>query len=102
MKSKLIIILLFTSLLIVACKEKEPEVKTPPDQRAAAPEVVRPKIVAFGDSLTAGLGLPASETYPAQLQKMLDDAGHKYEVVNAGVSGDTTAGGLRRVDWVME
>jgi acyl-CoA thioesterase-1 len=62
----------------------------------------RPKIVAFGDSLTAGLGLTASETYPAQLQKLLDQSGHKYEVVNAGVSGDTTSGGVRRMDWVLD
>lgn len=61
-----------------------------------------PKIIAFGDSLTAGLGLVAEETYPAQLQKMLDAAGYQYEAINAGVSGDTTSGGLRRLDWVMD
>src|SRR5574341_549992 len=61
-----------------------------------------PKIVAFGNSLTAGHGLPASESYPALLQKLLDADGYKYEVVNAGVSGDTTAGGVRRLDWSLE
>ena len=61
-----------------------------------------PKIVAFGDSLTAGLGLTAAESYPALLQKKLEADGFKYEVVNAGVSGDTTAGGLRRIDWALE
>ncbi len=61
----------------------------------------RPRIVAFGDSLTAGLGVSAEESYPAQLQRRLDDAGLRYRVVNAGVSGDTTAGGLRRVAWVL-
>jgi acyl-CoA thioesterase I len=65
------------------------------------PEASLPKIVAFGDSLTAGLGLATSETYPAVLQKMLDADGYKYEVVNAGVSGDTSAGGLRRLDWTL-
>ncbi len=61
-----------------------------------------PKIVAFGNSLTAGLGLPASESYPAVLEKMLHKDGYKYRVINAGVSGDTTAGGLRRLDWSLE
>ena len=58
-------------------------------------------IVALGDSLTAGLGVAADETYPALLQARLRREGFAYRVVNAGVSGDTTAGGLRRVDWVL-
>ena len=57
----------------------------------------RPRIVAFGDSLTAGFGVQADESYPAQLQRRLDSLGYHYRVINAGVSGDTTAGGLRRV-----
>lgn len=62
----------------------------------------RPKVVALGDSLTAGLGLPETQAYPALLQKKLDAQGYAYEVVNAGVSGDTSAGGLRRLDWALE
>jgi len=58
--------------------------------------------VAFGDSLTAGLGLTAPETYPALLQQRLKQDGYDYEVVNAGVSGDTSAGGVRRIDWTLE
>jgi acyl-CoA thioesterase I len=61
-----------------------------------------PKIVAFGDSLTAGYGLSPKESYPALLQKMVDADGFRYEVVNAGVSGDTSAGGVRRVDWTLD
>ena len=61
-----------------------------------------PRIVAFGNSLTAGAGIPAEESYPSQLQRRLDERGYRYRVVNAGVSGDTTAGGLRRVDWVLK
>jgi acyl-CoA thioesterase-1 len=61
----------------------------------------RPRIVAFGDSLTAGLGVAADETYPAELQRRLDALGFRYRVINAGVSGETTAGGLRRVPWVL-
>jgi acyl-CoA thioesterase-1 len=61
-----------------------------------------PKIVAFGDSLTAGAGVTPEESYPVQLQRRLDKAGYRYRVVNAGVSGDTTAGGVRRVDWILK
>jgi acyl-CoA thioesterase-1 len=62
----------------------------------------RPKIVAFGDSLTAGSGVAPNESYPAQLQARLDRAGYRAKVVNAGVAGETTAGGLRRVDWILK
>ncbi len=61
-----------------------------------------PKIVAFGDSLTAGLGLSVAESYPSLLQEKLEADGYQYEVVNAGVSGDTSAGGLRRIDWTLD
>lgn len=53
----------------------------------------------LGDSLTAGLGLEPQDAFPSLLQKRLDAAGLRYDVVNAGVSGDTTAGGLRRLEW---
>jgi acyl-CoA thioesterase-1 len=56
-------------------------------------------IVAFGDSLTAGYGLAANDAFPAQLQRALNAKGVAVNVVNAGVSGDTTAGGLARLDW---
>jgi acyl-CoA thioesterase-1 len=61
-------------------------------------------IVAFGDSLTAGYGLPdpSTQSYPALLQKRLDERGYSYRVVNAGVSGDTSAGGARRIDWALK
>ena len=62
----------------------------------------RPRIVAFGDSLTAGMGVPLEDAYPARLQRRLDEQSVRYRVVNAGVSGDTTAGGLRRVEWVLK
>lgn len=60
------------------------------------------RIVFLGDSLTAGLGLAGDASYPALLQRRLDGGGYRYEVVNAGVSGDTSAGGLRRLDWSLE
>jgi acyl-CoA thioesterase-1 len=58
-------------------------------------------IMAFGDSLTAGYGVAPDETYPALLGARLREAGYRYRMINAGVSGDTTAGGLRRVDWAL-
>ena len=60
------------------------------------------RIVAFGNSLTAGLGVSPDQSYPAQLQRRLLEAGYHYEVINAGVSGDTTTGGLRRLDWILK
>jgi acyl-CoA thioesterase I len=97
MKSKYWIAII--ALIFACCNNKS---TPPPEHSAAPPAKQRPKIVAFGDSLTAGLGLTAKETYPAQLQSMLDSAGYEYEVVNAGVSGDTSAGGVRRMDWVLD
>jgi acyl-CoA thioesterase I len=61
-----------------------------------------PRIVVLGDSLTAGLGIPRDEAYPAILQRKLKNAGMALEVVNAGISGDTTADGLRRASWALE
>ena len=58
-------------------------------------------IVALGDSLTAGFGVAPEEAWPALIETRLKREGYPYRVVNAGVSGDTTAGGLRRVDWVL-
>jgi acyl-CoA thioesterase-1 len=61
----------------------------------------KPKIVAFGDSLTAGFGLTENESYPYLLQQKLNADGYDYEVLNAGVSGDTSIGGAERIDWVL-
>jgi acyl-CoA thioesterase-1 len=59
------------------------------------------KIVVFGDSLAAGFGLPAGDAFPARLEARLKEAGVAAQVANAGVSGDTTAGGLARLDWTL-
>jgi acyl-CoA thioesterase-1 len=60
-------------------------------------------VLFFGDSLTAGLGLedPSVQAFPALIQKKIDAAGLPWRVVNAGLSGETSAGGLRRVDWIL-
>ena len=68
---------------------------------AEAPSA-RPRVVALGDSLTAGLGLPPDHAWPSLVQRRIDEAGLDVEVVNAGVSGDTTAGGIRRLDWALD
>lgn len=70
--------------------------------KAVAGDTGRPKIVILGDSLTAGLGLLESQAYPALLQRRIDADGYNYEIDNAGVSGDTSAGGLRRLDWSLQ
>jgi acyl-CoA thioesterase I len=66
------------------------------------PASARPRIVFLGDSLTAGYGLERSESVPSLIQTRLNSEGYSYEVVNAGVSGDTSAGGLSRLDWSLE
>ena len=73
-----------------------------PASPVAAPVPRNPKVVALGDSLTAGLGLLESQAYPAILQQRLVAEGYDFEVVNAGVSGDTSAGALRRLDWALD
>jgi acyl-CoA thioesterase-1 len=91
---------------VAACNRTGSEVR--PEQRPPAPALVpstadeRPKIVALGDSLTAGYGLTEIESFPSLIQRRLDEAGYQFEVVNAGVSGDTSAGGLRRLDWILK
>ena len=72
---------------------------------AAAPEPAaeeRPVVLFLGTSLTAGYGLPAEEAFPALVQERIDAEGLDYRVVNAGVSGDTSAGGLRRIEWLLQ
>jgi len=64
-------------------------------------ETGRARIVVLGDSITAGYGIDPSEAYPALLQQKLDAAKLPFTVVNAGVSGDTTSGGLRRINWAL-
>jgi acyl-CoA thioesterase I len=67
----------------------------------AATEATAPRIVILGDSLTAGYGLTLEEAYPALLQAKIQEAGLPFAVANAGVSGDTTASGVRRIDWAL-
>jgi len=61
-----------------------------------------PSVLVLGDSLAAGYGLDGDQAFPTLLQKKIDEAGWNVQVVNAGVSGDTSAGGLRRIDWLLK
>jgi acyl-CoA thioesterase-1 len=99
------------SVTVVACGSRgddrdeprtTPSAQAPVRGAAQAKVTGRPRIVALGDSLTAGLGLSTADAYPALLQQRVQAEGLDYEVVNAGVSGDTSAGGLSRLDWALE
>lgn len=98
------LLLISTCLLLTACgRQAPPPAATPePAAAAAAPQAARPRIVFLGDSLTAGLGLEPAQSYPSLVGQRLVREGYPYEIVNAGVSGDTSAGGLRRLQWSLE
>lgn len=100
-------------LLAVGCSVREaacgrplpePTVLSESEQAAAkGEELPRVQIAVLGDSLTAGFGLLQAEAFPSLLQEKFDEDGYtRIDVVNAGISGDTTAGGLRRLEWVLE
>ena len=81
---------------IALAADKEPDQNTtPPGNRAKA-------ILCFGDSLTAGYGLDPAQAFPAVIQEKIYARGWDFLVINAGLSGETTAGGLRRIDWVLQ
>ena len=104
-----VVILIAAIAALIACnREAAPASKTitPSNATASVPAESRrdrlPKVVFLGDSLTAGLGLPADQSFPSLIGKKLKEEGLEYEVINAGVSGDTSAGGLRRLDWSLD
>ncbi|HTO73714.1 MAG TPA: GDSL-type esterase/lipase family protein, partial [Gemmatimonadales bacterium] len=93
-------------LLALACAPKADRAPAATDSApvaetsTAAPSDA-PTIVILGTSLTAGFGVDPDQAYPAVLQRMLDSAGLHYRIVNAGVSGESSAGALRRIGWVL-
>lgn len=95
------------SVFLGCSKSPEPspappaEAAPPPSAASPAPDG-RPVIVAFGDSLSAGFGVDPGESYPDYLQRALDERGYRYRVINAGISGDTTSGGVERLPSVLE
>lgn len=86
-----------------AARAAAPAVPTLPATapRASSPSPGAPLVVFLGDSLTAGLGLAADQAYPSLVERALRDDGIAARVINAGVSGDTSAGGLRRLRWLL-
>ena len=87
--------------LILACGGPEIVETVAPPRPTAYPASAAIRVVFLGDSLSAGLGLAEAEAFPAVVEELLRRNGHRVAVVNAGVSGDTSAGGLSRVDWVL-
>jgi acyl-CoA thioesterase-1 len=105
------------ALTVAACRDARPTADAPvptasggaaapagpAGKSAPAPSAAkRPRIVVLGDSIAAGLGLSADQAFPAIIQQRVDTAHLDFEVVNAGVSGDTSAGGMRRLDWALD
>ena len=84
------------------CGRAIDEARAPAAAPADPNKDARPKVVVLGDSLTAGLGLVDTQSFPGLLQNKADADGLGFEIVNAGVSGDTSAGGLRRLDWALQ
>ena len=90
------------SAAVAGCGPSESDfAPRPPEAPPPEPSPAAVRVVFLGDSLTAGLGLGAEETYPALIENRLREEGYDVRVVNAGVSGDTTAGGLARLDWLL-
>ena len=90
--------------LLFACSSNEVVHSTTPkvpEEHQEQTEASGPKVIIVGDSLTAGLGLSADSAYPTVLTGLMREADLPTQIINAGVSGDTTAGGLRRIDWVI-
>ena len=97
-----------TLLIFISCGEtsnKEAEVETASEvnneSEGAEDAKDSGKILFFGDSLTAAMGLDTAEGYPAEIQEIIDSLGLNYEVINAGLSGETSAAGKNRIDWVL-
>jgi acyl-CoA thioesterase-1 len=91
---------------VAACERGQGTAARPPEQARADTTVVTPastkrRVLFVGTSLTAGYGLDPEQAYPAIIARRIDSLGLNYEVVNAGVSGETSAGALRRMDWLL-
>jgi len=87
--------------LLAACGSTPDQTTRADTTAAAAVASKRPTILIIGTSLTAGYGIDLTEAWPAAIQRRIDEAGLSFRVVNAGVSGETSAGALRRADWIL-
>ena len=105
----LIISVVFSSIVTSSCEQKK-ETKTAANKEADSTHLVKKdsattqqqSIVFFGNSLTAGYGVDPTEAFPALIQEKMDSLHLPYKVINAGVSGETTSGGLARIDWILK
>ena len=97
-----IIISLF--ILLAGCSDNKKTESTGQDNSANTntATVKKKSIVFFGNSLTAGYGLSPEQAFPALIQKKIDSLGLPYQAVNAGLSGETSSGGLTRIDWILQ
>lgn len=97
-------VFLFTATVLLACSNDAPATTGGADTTTTNPAATAKNktIVFFGNSLSAGYGLTPSEAFPAIVQTKIDSAALPYKVVNAGLSGETTAGGLGRIDWILQ
>jgi acyl-CoA thioesterase I len=98
-------------MFLVACAVPTQPTNSSTNQPAAQPTNLQttepttpapPTILAFGDSLTAGLGVDEEMAYPAQLEQKLQSAGYNYRVINGGISGETSTAALNRLDWMLQ
>ncbi|MFI5235447.1 MAG: arylesterase [Gemmatimonadales bacterium] len=102
MKAKLVVAAVTLTSAFAGCRvDGASSARTPAVDRGQAAPDARPTIVFLGTSLTAGLGLDPADAYPTLIQRRLDSLSIPLRVVNAGVSGETSAGALRRIDWVL-
>ena len=103
MLNKQIYLILTLIVTLVACQSEQTGSKTSGKATNAPPKQDGPIILALGDSLTEGLGVPRDQNYPAQLQTMLEQEGYgHYRVTNAGLSGETSTGLKNRLSWVLK
>ncbi len=102
------LILVFSFSLLFSCKNDNQQKSQNEAENSIASEAKSPNdsqtgtILFFGNSLTAGYGLDTNEAFPALIQNKLDSLDYNYKTINAGLSGETTAGGLGRIDWILK
>ena len=94
---------LILALILTGCDSRDNQSGTtvPPPKPPEPAEVYEGVIIAVGDSLTAGLGVAEKDAYPAVLEKKLQQNGYNWQVINAGISGETSSGALSRINWII-
>jgi acyl-CoA thioesterase-1 len=100
MKRALAVVFRYSTFVLLLACSREPAAAPQKSPQSVAP-ATGPAVAFLGDSITAGYELRAEQAYPALLREQLGKAGEPFRAINAGVSGDTSAGGLRRVDWLL-